>query len=110
MYVDDSAKLADLVERLKGASLIALDTEFMRERTYYARLCLIQIATDELVAIVDPLAIEDRSSLWEVLSDASSVKVLHSGVQDLEIIYHETGSVPAPIFDTQVAATMPEGA
>jgi ribonuclease D len=106
VYVDDSEKLAALVERLRGAPLIALDTEFMRERTYYARLCLIQIATDDLVAIVDPLAIEDRAPLWEVLSDTSSVKVLHSGVQDLEIIYYETGTVPAPIFDTQVAATL----
>lgn len=106
MYVSDSNALHELVARLKGAEFVTLDTEFMRERTYFARLCLVQLATDEIEAIVDPLALDDLSPLLELLADIRMTKVFHAGQQDLEIIWQLSGAVPAPLFDTQVAATL----
>lgn len=85
---------------------MGIDTEFIRERTYFARLCLVQLASDEDCAIVDPLAIGDLSPLCDLLSDPNVVKVLHAGSQDLEIFFRRCGRVAAPIFDTQVAATL----
>ena len=79
MYVDDPEALAELAEKLKGAPFVALDTEFMREKTYFANLCLIQLATDDVAAIVDPLAIDDLSPLWEALADPEMTLVLHAG-------------------------------
>lgn len=106
MYVDDPEALAELTETLKGSRYLALDTEFMREKTYFANLCLIQIATDDVAAIVDPLAIDDLTPLWDLLANPEMTIVLHAGDQDLEIIYREIGSVPGPVFDTQIAATL----
>jgi ribonuclease D len=106
VYVSDSDALLELVALAKGAEFVALDTEFMRERTYYARLCLVQLATDDVEAIIDPLAIEDLSPLLDLLADTRMTKVFHAGQQDLEILCRMAGMVPAPIFDTQVAATL----
>ncbi|MCL2757451.1 MAG: ribonuclease D, partial [Coriobacteriia bacterium] len=79
---------------------------FIRERSYYPNLCLIQIATEEISAIIDPLAISDLSPLVSLLKDPAIVKVFHAGDQDCAILYHELGVVPAPLFDTQHAATL----
>lgn len=106
MYVDDEAGLRTLVEKMRGAEFIAIDTEFMREKTYYARLCLIQLATDDVAAIVDPLAVDDLSPLAEVLFDEHTVKLLHAGQQDMEIFYFLFDRAPRPVFDTQIAATI----
>lgn len=106
MYVSDAKALKELVEKIRGAEFITIDTEFMREKTYYARLCLIQVATDDVAAIIDPLTIEDLNPLFEILRDRNTVKVLHSGSQDLEIFHDLMGEVPAPVFDTQIAATL----
>jgi len=106
VYVSDSEGLQELASLVRGAEFVALDTEFMRERTYYARLCLVQLATDDVEAIVDPLAVEDLTPLLDVLSDTRMTKVFHAGQQDLEIICRIAGTVPAPVFDTQVAATL----
>ena len=103
-YIDTPAALTELCGRLKGKPWIAVDTEFMRERTYYPELCLVQVATDELVACVDPLALTSLEPLLAVLLDERTVKVLHAARQDLEIFFHMAGRVPAPVFDTQVAA------
>jgi len=103
-YIDTPAALAELCTRLKGKPWIAVDTEFMRERTYYPELCLVQVATDELAACVDPLALPSLDPLLAVLLEERTVKVLHAARQDLEIFFHMTGRVPAPVFDTQVAA------
>lgn len=78
----------------------------MREKTYYARLCLIQVGTADVAAAVDPLAISDLSPLWRVLERPDVTKVFHAGGQDIEILYREMGRTPAPVFDTQVAATL----
>ncbi|HEV7164610.1 MAG TPA: ribonuclease D [Gammaproteobacteria bacterium] len=103
-YIDTPAALAELCSRLQGQAWIAVDTEFMRERTYYPELCLVQVATDDLVACIDPLALPSLEPLLAVFLDARTVKVLHAARQDLEIFFHMAGRVPAPVFDTQVAA------
>ena len=106
LYIDTPQALAELVEALAGESWLALDTEFLRERTYYAQLCLIQVATPNLVACVDPLRLPNLAPLLGVIHDQAKTKVLHSAHQDLEIFYYLSGSVPAPIFDTQLAAAL----
>jgi len=106
VYVSDQNALQELIALLRGAEFVTLDTEFMRERTYFARLCLVQLATDDVEAIVDPLVLDDLSPLVELLADIHMTKVLHAGQQDLEIFYRLSGTVPAPVFDTQVAATL----
>ena len=104
LYIDSPAALESLCARLRGRPWLAVDTEFMREKTYYPELCLVQVATDEVVACVDPLALPALTPLMEVLLDPGTVKVLHAARQDLEIFFHLAGRVPAPVFDTQVAA------
>lgn len=106
MYVSDDASLRRLVDQISGSPIVAVDTEFMREKTYFARLCLIQLATDDVAAIVDPIAIRDITPLCAVFSDPGVVKVLHAGGQDLEIFYRVCGHSLSPIFDTQIAATL----
>lgn len=97
--------LADLCERLSKADFITVDTEFMRENTYWPELCLVQIADDKEAAAIDPLAPGlDLAPLLELLVDNEDVlKVFHAGGQDVEIIYNLTGRTPHPIFDTQIA-------
>jgi ribonuclease D len=103
-YIDTPAALDSLCARLRGQPWIAVDTEFMRERTYYPELCLVQVATDEVVACIDPLALPSLKPLLDVLLDPATVKVFHAARQDLEIFYNLRGKVPAPVFDTQVVA------
>lgn len=103
--VTDSATLADLCAQLAKSDYIAFDTEFMRESTYYPELCLIQVADDKQAFAIDPLADGmDLSPFLDLLADESILKVVHAGGQDLEIIMNLTGKVPAPLFDTQIAA------
>lgn len=106
MYVTDTATLRELVAELRKAPAVAIDTEFMRERTYFAKLCLIQLGTDDVHAIVDPLAFGDLSPLCDLLSDTAVVKIFHAGSQDLEIFYRLCDGATTPVFDTQVAATL----
>lgn len=97
--------LADLCDKLAAPGWFTIDTEFMRDRTYWSKLCLIQVASDDVAAIVDPLAQGlDMAPLYKLLGDKSVVKVFHAGRQDIEI-FHQMGNViPEPIFDSQVAA------
>jgi ribonuclease D len=86
-------------------AFLALDTEFLRERTYYPQLCLVQVAAPEGDAILlDPITGDDMTDLEEALFDPEVVKVFHAGRQDLEIFVKLYGRVPAPLFDTQIAA------
>ncbi len=85
---------------------LALDTEFVRERTYYPHLCLIQVASEHHIACVDALQIADLKPLLELLWHPRIVKVLHAGQQDLEIFFNRYHQVPRPIFDTQLAAIL----
>jgi ribonuclease D len=104
MLITTSADLARFCRDLQGAPYIAVDTEFMRERAYYARLCLVQVAHGEHAAAIDPFASIDMTPLKALLCDPGVVKVFHAASQDLEIFLHHTGQVPAPLFDTQIAA------
>ncbi len=103
--ITDSAELAALCERLAKAEFVCVDTEFMRENTYWPELCLIQIADAQEAAAIDPLAKGlDMSPLLDLLVDNEDVlKIFHAGGQDVEIIYNLTGKTPHPIFDTQIA-------
>jgi len=92
--------------RLEAATRLAIDTEFMRESTYYPLLCLVQVATDSDCFLVDPLAGLDLDALHRLLSDRSKLKILHAARQDLEVLQLGGRPVPTPVFDTQVAAAM----
>ena len=105
-YIDTPSQLAQLCEQIKKESWVALDTEFLREKTYYPKFCLLQIATPEWVACVDPIALPNLEILFDVLYDPAIVKVFHSCRQDLEIFFQSTGKLPSPIFDTQIAAPL----
>ncbi|KQU55743.1 ribonuclease D [Sphingomonas sp. Leaf339] len=104
--ITDSATLANLCARLANADFITVDTEFMRESTYWPELCLIQIADVNEAAAIDPLAPGlDMKPLLDLLVENEDVlKVVHAGGQDIEIVYNLTGKTPHPLFDTQVAA------
>lgn len=104
--ITDSAALADLCARLSKSAFITVDTEFMRENTYWPDLCLIQIADLEEAAAIDPKAPDiDLKPLLDLLVENEEVlKVFHAGGQDLEIVHNLTGKTPYPLFDTQVAA------
>lgn len=106
LYIDTEAALADLCARLQGSPWICLDTEFLREKTYFPQLCLLQVANEELVACIDPLALPDLTPLLDVIYDTRIVKVLHAASQDLEILYQLRGALPYPVFDTQIAAAL----
>ncbi|MDE2233937.1 MAG: ribonuclease D [Gammaproteobacteria bacterium] len=105
LWIETDTALRSLAGRLRGGEWLAMDTEFMRERTYYPQLCLVQIAAPDMVACIDVLALSDLDPLMELLLDTALVKVLHSARQDLEMFFHAWGRVPAPIFDTQLAAS-----
>ncbi|WP_119680200.1 ribonuclease D [Indioceanicola profundi] len=97
--------LAAFIDRLKGADYVTVDTEFMREKTYWPQLCLVQIGGPEEAAAIDPLAPGiDLAPLFELMRDERTLKVFHAARQDIEIFFHLTGSIPKPLFDTQVAA------
>jgi ribonuclease D len=103
--ITTSEALSDLCSRLAKADFVCVDTEFMRENTYWPELCLIQIADTHEAAAIDPLAKDiDLSPLLDLLVDNEDVlKVFHAGGQDVEIVYNLTGKTPHPIFDTQIA-------
>ena len=105
-YINHPDQLPKLCEQIQQASWIALDTEFLREKTYYPKFCLLQIATLDWVACVDPIALPDLSTLFDAIYNPAIVKVFHSCRQDLEIFFQIIGKLPEPIFDTQIAAPL----
>ena len=106
MYIANQEDLEAFANRAMRSSVLAIDTEFLREKTYYAKLCLLQLATDDETAIVDPFEVEDLRVLAPLLENESAVKLFHAGGQDLEILLREVGALPRPLFDTQVAAAL----
>lgn len=103
--ISTTDKLAALCERLAKSEFVTVDTEFMRENTYWPELCLVQIGNEKEAAAIDPLAEGiDLTPLLELMCDNENVlKVFHAGGQDVEIIYNLTGKTPHPLFDTQIA-------
>ncbi len=106
MLIRSSSELLALTTELKSLGSFALDTEFIREKTYRPQLCLVQIATREKAVLVDPLLVEDLSPLTELIFDPEVEKIVHAGEQDMEIFFSMGKRIPRSVFDTQVAAAL----
>jgi len=105
ILIENTTDLTNFCDVIRNEKFITIDLEFLREKTYWAQLCLIQVGSEKECAIIDPLAEGiDLSPLYDILFDEKIIKVFHAARQDLEIIYHLTGKIPSPIFDSQVAA------
>ena len=103
--VTTSAALAELGAHLETLEAVGLDTEFLRERTYRAELCLVQVSDASDARCVDPLALTDLAPLARALTAPGVTKVMHASRQDLEVLFPVTGLV-RPVFDTQIAAAL----
>ena len=103
-WIDSDAALAELCKSLSTQSAIALDTEFVRTRTYYPHIGLLQIADENGVYLIDPLAISNTQPMADVLQNPAIVKVVHACSEDLEVFQYAFGVLPESLFDTQVAA------
>lgn len=104
-FIATTTELDQLVRDLATGPFVALDTEFMRDQTYWPKLCLLQVASPNAEAIIDPLAEGiELSTLFDLLRSPRVVKVLHAARQDIEIFFHQGNVIPDPLFDTQIAA------
>lgn len=106
MYITSADQLKVFCENIKSAEVLAVDTEFVRERTYFHRIGLIQVGDGEHFAAIDPVMLSDLTPLLELLKDPAKVKVFHAARQDLEILVRLCGQVIPPVFDTQIAAAL----
>lgn len=104
MYLSTKNELEQFCQQASAAKVIAVDTEFLRERTYFPKLCLVQVAAGDSIAAIDPILIDDLTPLAELLEDPSVTKVFHACGQDLEVLLDGMGVTCAPVFDTQLAA------
>jgi ribonuclease D len=103
--ISTTPDLHNLCEKLSTSDFVTVDTEFLREQTFWPQLCLIQVAGPDAEAVIDPMVSGlDLAPFYKLMADRSVVKVFHAARQDIEIVYTKTGVVPAPVFDTQVAA------
>jgi ribonuclease D len=103
--ITNSTDLIQFCENAAQSTYITVDTEFVRETTYWPQLCLIQVGLEDQAVAIDPLAKDiDLSPFFELLQNPKVIKVFHSARQDIEIFYHLTGKIPEPLFDTQIAA------
>ena len=103
-FIDTDEKLIDFCHILETQKFITVDSEFLREHSYYPRLCLLQIGYDGGSAIIDPLSNTDLTPFFKILENKNITKVFHAGRQDVEIFYNFTGKIPENIFDTQIGA------
>ena len=106
MLIEDAKKLRELAGQLMELGSFAIDTEFIREKTYRPRLCLVQIAANEKAFVVDPLLVEDLTPLFELIFDPRVEKIVHAGEQDMEIFFALARKLPRNVVDTQVAAAL----
>lgn len=98
-------ELEDVIEQLSRSDFVTIDTEFIRETTFWPELCLIQMASPDVTALIDPLASGiDLAPFFRLMADETTTKVFHAARQDIEIIFNRGGLIPHPVFDTQVAA------
>lgn len=104
--IETNDALAAFAKACMKSPYMAIDTEFLREKTYYPKTCLIQIGIEGQIAIIDPLEITNLNVLAAPLTDPGIIKIFHACTQDMDIILRETGVLPAPVFDTQIAATL----
>lgn len=102
--VTSRPELDEALGQIRAAGRLGLDTEFLREKTYFARLCLVQVSTPEHIFLIDPARGLDVGALSDVLSDAAIEVVVHAGWQDLQLFYQRNGCVPSKVFDVQMAA------
>jgi ribonuclease D len=100
----DNDTLYKFYNQCINEKVLAIDTEFIRENTYYPSLCLIQIAGSDFAGAIDPLSGVDLSIIWKLLENKNILKVFHAARQDIEIFFNLTGEIPYPIYDTQIAA------
>ena len=105
-YIDTEEMLEKVCQDFIEQPWVAIDTEFLRERTYYPKFCLLQIATPDLVVLIDTIRLSSLRSVDKILYNPSIIKVFHSCRQDMEIFYHLDGKLPKPVFDTQLAAPL----
>jgi len=106
LFIDTPEKLQRFSDDIASQEWLALDTEFLRERTYRPELCLLQIATPDIVACIDPMALESIDPVLDIIYKPDIIKVLHAASQDLEIFYWLRSEVPTNLFDTQIAAPL----
>ncbi len=106
MYITSADQLNGFCENLQSAEILAVDTEFVRERTYFHRIGLIQVGSGEHFAAIDPVLLSDLTPLLELLKDPTKIKIFHAARQDLEILVRLCGQVIPPVFDTQIAAAL----
>ena len=106
MYITSADKLRVFCDNLQSAEVLVVDTEFVREKTYFHRIGLIQVGGGEHFAAIDPIALSDLTPLIELLKDPNKTKVFHAARQDLEILVRLCGQVIPPVFDTQIAAAL----
>ncbi len=103
ILIESSDAMDALISELENEKIIAVDTEFFRETTYYPQLALVQIATDSIVACIDPLAFDAKPALQKILLDKNLIKIFHSCSQDMEVLFYYLGEAPTAIYDTQIA-------
>lgn len=104
VLIDNPTAFADLIDELRAARRFSYDSEFIGEQSYHPKLCLIQVATVERVALIDPLAGFDVIDFWRLVADPSIEKIVHAGGQDVEPVVRHLGVRPMNVFDTQIAA------
>ena len=105
MLITKSADVAEFCKKISAAELVAVDTEFVREKTYWPILCLVQIATPDRAVAIDPLANGiDLQPVYDLMANTSVLKVFHSASQDMQVMFNATGRMTEPVFDTQIAA------
>lgn len=103
--ITDTGELTAFCTEMRSAEYVTVDTEFMREKTFWPILCLVQVAGPDAAAAIDPLAEGlDLAPLFDLMTDETVLKVMHGGRQDVEIFYHLSKLIPAPLYDTQIAA------
>jgi ribonuclease D len=105
-YVDTPEQLTQACKQLSQCKVLAVDTEFHRETTYYPEFALLQIYGEGECWLIDPIALDDLTPLWDILCNPNILKVFHAARQDMEIILKESGKLPLPLFDSQVAAAL----
>ena len=104
LYLTTSEELIDFCARARASHILAVDTEFLREKTYFPKLCLIQVSTGQEIVVVDPILIDDLTPLKSLFENSNIVKIFHACSQDLEVLLEKMDCECAPVFDTQVAA------